>query len=121
MDLTEKTVGKVNLGAPLGADLGTSSGYEGWKDVLQLLKKQNEKMEKLSRAQSVIQNNTYRCLLESGVELQSRLETHPASKKWLSFGDCALRPASRVDIAVRVVRGRNLFVSPLGGATSRFA
>ena len=35
--------------------------------------------------------NTHRCLLESGVELQRRLETHPASKKWVSSGDRALR------------------------------
>ena len=80
-------------------DLGSSSGAEGWKDVLQLLKEQNEKMEKLARALSVIQKgmlrnnpgfvkdsvneaaevlggmlNTHRCLLESGVELQKRLE-----------------------------------------------
>ena len=32
-----------------------SSGAEGWKDVLQLLKEQNEKMEKLARALKVIQ------------------------------------------------------------------
>ena len=63
-------------------------------------------MEKLARALSVIQKgmlrnnpgfvkdsineaaevlggmlNTHRCLLESGVELQKRLETHPVSKK----------------------------------------
>ena len=94
----KKTVRKV--------DLGASSGAEGWRDVLQLLKEQNEKMEKLARALSVIQKgmlsnnpgfvkdsvneaaevlggmlNTHRCLLESGVELQKRLETHPASKK----------------------------------------
>ena len=30
-------------------------------------------------------------------------------------------PASRVDLAVRVVQGRNLLVSPLGGTASRFA
>ena len=83
-----------------------ASGNEGWKDVLQLLKEQNEKMDKLARALSVIQKsmlrnnprfakdsvneaaevmggmlNTHRCLLESGVELQKRLETDPASKK----------------------------------------
>ena len=98
MDLTEKTVGKVTLGAPPGA--------EGWKDVLQLLREQIEKMEKLSRALSVNQQgmlrdnprhlkgtvnvtidvlsgmlNTHKCLLESGVEIQKRLESHPASKK----------------------------------------
>ena len=98
MDFLKKTVGK--------ADLGASSGAEGWKDVLQLLKEQNEKKEKVARALSEIQKgklrnnpgleknsvneaaevlggmlNTHRCLLESGVELQKRLETHPASKK----------------------------------------
>ena len=95
-------MGKVDLDASLGA--------EGWKDVLQLLKEQNEKMEKLARALSVIQKgilrnnpgfvkdsvneaaevlgamlNTHRCLLESGVELQKRLETHLASKKMCIF------------------------------------
>ena len=98
MNINKKIVGKVELGA--------SSGPEGWKDVLQLLKDRNEKMEKLARALSVIQNgmlrnnpgivkdsvneaaevlggmlNTHRCLLESGVELQKRLETHPAPIK----------------------------------------
>ena len=98
MDLNKNTAGNT--------DLGASSGAEGWKDVLQLLKEQNEKMEKLARALSVIQKgmlrnnpgfvkdsvneaaevlggmlNTHRCLLESGVELQKRLETHPVSKK----------------------------------------
>ena len=103
------TVGKV--------DLGASSGAEGWKDVLQLLKEQNKKMEKLARALSVIQKgmlrnnpgfvkdsvneaaevlggmlNTHRCLLESGVELQKKLERPtPPRKKWVSSGDRALR------------------------------
>ena len=36
METMEKTMGKV--------DLGDSPGAEGWKDVLQLLKEQNEKM-----------------------------------------------------------------------------
>ena len=36
----------MNLGAPPGA--------EGWKDVLQLLREQSNKMEKLARALSVI-------------------------------------------------------------------
>ena len=82
-------------------DLGASSGAEGWKDVLQLLKEQNEKMERLARALSVIQQvmlrnnpgfvkdsvneatqmlsgmlNTHKCRLESGVEIQKRLESH---------------------------------------------
>ena len=81
-------------------------GAEGWKDVLQLLKEQNVKMEKLARDLSVIQQgmlrnnpghvkdsvseatevlsrmlNTHKCLLESGVEIQKRLESHPASKR----------------------------------------
>ena len=74
-------------------------GAEGWKDVLQLLKEQNGKMERLARALSVIQQgmlrnnpgfvkdsvneatevlsgmlNTHKCLLESGVEIQKKLE-----------------------------------------------
>ena len=52
MDLKLKTVGKV--------DWGTSPGAEGWKDILQHLKKQNEKMEKLARALSVIQQGMLR-------------------------------------------------------------
>ena len=36
-------------------NLGASSGAEGWKDVLQLLREQSKKMEKLARALSVIQ------------------------------------------------------------------
>ena len=87
-------------------DLGASSGAEGWKDVLQLLKEQNDKMEKLARALSVIQQgmlrnnpgfvkdsvneatevlsgmlNTHKCLLESGVKIQKKMESHPAMKK----------------------------------------
>ena len=41
-------------------DLDASSGAEGWKDVLQLLKEQNEKMKKLARALSVIQQGMLR-------------------------------------------------------------
>ena len=40
------------------------------------------------------------------------------SIQWITRVDLAI---TRVDLAVRVVRGRNLFVSPLGGAASRFA
>ena len=42
----------MNLGAPPGA--------EGWKDVLQLLREQSNKMEKLARALSVIQQGMLR-------------------------------------------------------------
>ena len=84
----------------------TSPGAEGWKDVLQLLKEKSVKLEKLARALSVIQQgmlrnnpghvkdsvseatkvlsgmlNTHKCLLESGVEIQKRLESHPVSKR----------------------------------------
>ena len=38
----------------------TPPGAEGWKDVLQLLKEQSVKMEKLSRALSVIQQGMLR-------------------------------------------------------------
>ena len=37
------------------------------------------------------------------------------------IGACTRDPASRVDLTVRVVRGRNLFVPPLAGAASQFA
>ena len=52
MDKNCKTVGNT--------DSGASSGAEGWKDVLQLLKEQNDKMEKLVRALSVIQQGMLR-------------------------------------------------------------
>ena len=73
----------------------TPPGAERWKDVLQLLREQSAKMEKLARALSVIQQgmlrnnpghvkdtvneasevlsgmlNTHKCLLGSGVEIQ---------------------------------------------------
>ena len=84
-------------------NLGASSRAEGWKDVRQLLREQSEKMEKLARALSVIQQgmlrnnpghvkdsvneasevlsgmlNAHKCLLESGVEIQKKLESHTA-------------------------------------------
>ena len=112
MDLKVKNVGK--------SDLGASSGAEVWKDVLQLLREQSEKIEKLTRALSVIQQgmlrnnprhvtdsvneatevlgemlNTHKCLLESGVEIQKRLESPPPPppprKRCVSFGDRAMR------------------------------
>ena len=77
---------KKYFGAPPEAD--------GWKYVLQLLKEQSKKMERLARALSIIQQgmlrnnpgfvkdsvneatevlsgmlNTHKCLLESGVEI----------------------------------------------------
>ena len=85
MDKKLKNVGEV--------DLGASSGAEGWKDVLQLLKEQNDKMKKLARALSVVQQGMLRnnpgfvkdsvneCLLESGVKIQTKMESHPAMKK----------------------------------------
>ena len=87
-------------------DLGAFPEAEGWKDVLQLLREQNKKMEKLARALSVIHQgmlrnnpghvkdsvneatevlngmrNTHTCLLESGVQFQKRLESQPASNR----------------------------------------
>ena len=87
--------------APLGA--------EGWKDILRLLKEQGEKIEMLGRAFKVIQEgmlknnpapvkssvgeaaevlgsflNTHKCLVESGMEIQKRLDSKPAAKKILA-------------------------------------
>ena len=90
----------------------TPAGAEGWEDVLQLLKEKGVEMEKLARALSVIQQcmlrnnpghvkdsvseatevlsemlNTHKCLLESGVEIQKRLDPTPPRKGWVAFGD----------------------------------
>ena len=106
-------------------DLGAPPETEGWKDVLQLLKEQSKKMERLARALSVIQQgmlrnnpgfvkdsvnkatevlsgmlNTHKCLLESGVEIQKKLECYPASKtlsifrrpRSASLGDTPKKP-----------------------------
>ena len=114
MDSLKTTVGKVNL--------VNSSGAEAWKDVLQLQKEQNEKMERFARALSIIQQgmlrnnprhvadsvneatealggmlNTHKCLLESGVEIQKRLESHPATKKMGIFR----RPRSASKVSSR--------------------
>ena len=83
-------------------DLGASPEAEGWKDILQLLKEQKKK-KKLARALSVIQQgmlknnpghvkdsvdevlsgmlNIHKCLLESGMEFQKRLESYSTSKR----------------------------------------
>ena len=91
-------------------EFGGPSEAEGWKDVLQLLKEQSKKMERSARALSVIQQgmrrnkpgfvkdsvneatevlsgmlNTHKCLLESGVEIQKKLESHPSSKRMVIF------------------------------------
>ena len=91
-------------------DFGAPPEGEGWKDVLQLLKEQSKKMERLARALSVIQQgmlrnnpgfvkdsvneatevlsgmlNTHKCLPESGVEIQKKLEFHLASKRMVIF------------------------------------
>ena len=47
MDNNKKTMGKEGSGA--------SPGAEGWKDILQLLREQSEKMEVLARALSIIE------------------------------------------------------------------
>ena len=79
---------------------------EGWKNVLQFLKEQDEKMERLARALSITQQgmlrnnprhvndsvneatevlcgmlNTHKCLLESGVKIQKKMESHSTMKK----------------------------------------
>ena len=88
----------------------TPPGAEGWQDVLQLLKEQNGKMERLSIALKVIQDgmrqntpttvkpsigetaevlgsllNSQECLMKSGLEIQKRLESDPATKKMRIF------------------------------------
>ena len=113
MNSKKMTVGKV--------DLGASSGAKGWKNVLQLLMKQNEKMERFARALCIIQQgmlrnnprhvtdsvneatevlggmlNTHKCLLKSGVEILKRLESQPATEKMGIFR--RLRSVSLADI-----------------------
>ena len=88
------------------------SGDGGLKDILQLLKEQSKKMERLSMALKLIQDrmrqntpttvktsigeaaevlgslfNTHECLMKSGVEIQKRLESHSPRKKWGSSRD----------------------------------
>ena len=117
-------------------DLGASAGAEGWKDVLQLLKEQNEKMERLVRALSIIQKgiltnnprhvaksvneaievlggmlNTHKCLLESEVEIQKRPGSHPASKKTGIFR--RLRSASLGDTPKNTAKGEKRSASLL--------
>ena len=117
----------------------TPPGAEGWKDVLQLLKEQSAKMEKLARALSVIQqsmlrNNTghvkdnvneatevlsgmlniHKCLLESGVEIQKKLESHPASKKMGIFR--RLRSASLGDTPKKLTKGEKRVAPPRIGS-----
>ena len=83
-------------------DLGASPGAEGWEDVLELLKEQNEKLKKLAKALSVIQQgmlrnnpgfvkdsvnkatevlsgmlNIHMCLLESRVRIQKKWNPTP--------------------------------------------
>ena len=106
----------------------TSSEAEGRKDVLQLLKEQSKKMERLARALSVIQQgmlrnnpghvkdsvseatevlsgmlNTHKCLLESGVEIQKRMESHHAVKKMSIFR--RLRSTSPGDTPKKLTKG----------------
>ena len=113
----------------------TPPGAEGWKDVIQLLKEKNGKMERLSWAFSVIQQgmlrnnpgfvkdsvneatevlsgmlNTHKCLLESGVEIQKRLESHPASKNMGIFR--RLRSASLADAPKKLTKGEKSVATP---------
>ena len=89
-----------------------SLGAEGWKDVLQLQKKQDEKMERLARALSIIQQgmlknnprhvtdsvneatgvlcgilNTHKYLLESGVTIQKKCNLTLPRRNWGSSRD----------------------------------
>ena len=47
--------------------------------------------------------NTHKCLLESGVEMQKRLESHPASKRMAIFR--RLRSASLGDTLQNLTKG----------------
>ena len=110
----------------------TPPGAEGWKDANQLLKEQSVTMEKLTRALSVIQQgmlrnnpghvvdsvseatevlsgmlNTHKCLLESGVEIQRWLESHPASKRMGIFR--RPRSASLGDTPKKLTKGEKRF------------
>ena len=85
----------INLG---NKELMASLGAKRWKDVLQLLKEQDEKIARLARALSIIQqgmlrnnprhvadsvneatdvldemHNTHKCLLESGVKMLKKI------------------------------------------------
>ena len=73
-------------------------------------------------------NIFHRMLIESFVtlvmktrELDRRAERGDNKGQLKSLGACTRRPASWADLAVRVVRGRNLFIPPLVGAASRSA
>ena len=114
-----KETGREKKGkeAPLGA--------EGWKDILQLLKEQGKKIEMLGQAIKAIQDgmrkcnpapvkssfgevaevigtllNTHKCLVESGMEIQKRMDSQPAVRKVLapqrprsaSLGDTLKQP-----------------------------
>ena len=114
----------------------TPSGAEGWKDVLQLLKEQSGKMERLNMALKVIQDgmrqitpttvktrvgeavkvlgrllNTHECLMKSGLEIQKRLESHPATKKMRIFQ--RPRSASLGDTPKSQAKGKKRATPPL--------
>ena len=116
-------------------DLGASSGTDGWSDVLQLLKEQNEKTERLARDLSIIRQgmlrnnpchvtdsvneaaevlggilNTHKCLLESGVEIQKRIESHLAMKRMGIFR--RPRPASLGDTPKNQTKGGKMAAPP---------
>ena len=96
----------------------------GLKDILQLLKEQSKKMERLGMALKIIQDgmrqytpttvktsvgeaadvlcslfNTHECQMKSGVKIQKRLESHPTPTGKMPVGDAAPR-----DTWPRVVR-----------------
>ena len=71
MDLKEKTVGK--------SDLGASPEAKGWRDVLQLLREQTEKIGQGSQRQGMLRNNP------------GHVNNAPPRKGWVSFGDRTLR------------------------------
>ena len=111
MDSNVKTVGKV--------DLGASSGAEGWKleklasafSVIQqgmLRNNPGHVKESINKVSEVLSEmlNTHKCLLESEVEIQKRLESHPASKNMRIFR--RLRSASLEDTPKELTRGEKI-------------
>ena len=116
-------------------------GDGGLKDILQLLKQDSEKMERLGMALKVIQDgmrqntsttvkisvgeatevlgslfNTHECLMKSGVKTQKRMESQPTTKKMGIFQRPRL--ASLGDTPKIQAKGENRAAPPPSGKHS---